>query len=96
MQMNKRLFQAANENAETAWKLAKGKDGEDDFRTNLLRFTCAELLNACGEVEEGLDIHEDILSVGKMGMGVYNNDGGASYYALSCIYQQLGRLTDAL
>lgn len=29
--MNKRLFQAANENAETAWKLAKGKDGEDDF-----------------------------------------------------------------
>ncbi|KAL9124330.1 MAG: hypothetical protein Q9217_006330 [Psora testacea] len=90
------LIEEAKKNAKKALDLVESYNGLEDFRTNLFRFTYADVLAASGEGEEGLSMHEYILNIRKRVMGVENNDTGVSYYGLSCLYQQLGRLEDAL
>lgn len=96
VQMFQGLIEEAKKNAKKALDLVEAYNGRDDFRTNQFRFTYADLLVASGEVEEGLATHIDTLEIRKKVMGDENNDTGVSYYGLGCVYQQLGRLEDAL
>ncbi|KAI1150932.1 hypothetical protein F4825DRAFT_424777 [Nemania diffusa] len=96
VQMGQGLTRDALTNAKKAFELVEGSNGPDDFRTNQFRFTYADLLVESGEIEQGLRMHELTLEIRKRVMGVTNNDSGVSYYGLSCVYQKLGRLEDAL
>ena len=96
VQMGLGMIDEAKSNAKRALELTEAHNGPDDFRTNQFRFTFAELLVASGKVQEGIDMHERTLDIRKRVMGPGNNDTGVSYYGLSCVYQQTGRLEDAL
>ncbi|KAI8960371.1 hypothetical protein F5Y11DRAFT_358551 [Daldinia sp. FL1419] len=94
--MGKGLFSKALEYSEKAVELAERNNGADDYRVNQFRFTYADLLVACGRIDEGLEIHKKTLEIRVRIMGPDNNDCGVSHYGLSCVYQQLGLLDDAL
>ena len=96
IQMGQGLIAEAKESAKKALDLVEAHNGPEDFRTNQFRFTYADLLVASGDVEDGLSLHEHTLDLRKRVMGDQNNDTGVSYYGLACLYQQLGRLEDAL
>ncbi|KAK9420145.1 putative NB-ARC domain-containing protein [Seiridium unicorne] len=96
VQIGKGSFDQALPMAKKAASLAERANGVEDYRTSQFRFAYAELLLACGRVSEGLEIHEMTLEIRERVMGMDNNDSGVSYYALSCAYQRLGRLNEAL
>ena len=96
VQMGTGLYQEAKINARKAVELVESSNGPEDFRSNQFRFTYANLLVACGEVEKGLEVHERTLEIRSRVMGKESNDTAVSYYGLSCVYQKLGRLEDAL
>lgn len=96
VQMGQDRFFEARDNAKRAVELVEGHNGRDDFRANQFRFTYADLLVACGDTDEGLRLHEMTLQIRKKAMGSEHNDTGVSHYGLSCLYERLGRLDDAL
>lgn len=50
-------FEEAKQNAKRAPDIVGRYNGRDDFRTNVSRFTYAELLVETGELEKGLNMH---------------------------------------
>ncbi|KAF7717274.1 NB-ARC domain-containing protein [Penicillium ucsense] len=96
VQMGKGQLRQAKANAQKAHSLVKGKNGPDDLRSNQFRFTYADLVVACGDIDGGLRIHKRTLDIRKRVMGPYNNDTGVSYYGMSCVYQRMRRWDEAL
>ncbi|EEP78480.1 predicted protein [Uncinocarpus reesii 1704] len=96
VQMGQGRVAEAKTTAKKVIDLVETHNGPDDFRSNQFRFTYADLLVACGEVDKGLEVHERTLAIRNRAMGEGHNDSGVSHYGLSCVYQQLGRLADAL
>ncbi|CAG7555135.1 unnamed protein product [Fusarium equiseti] len=90
------LLTKAFENSKKALDLAEKHNGPTDFRVNQFRFTYADMLVACGKVDEGLVIHEKTLETRRLVMGNENNDTGVSLYGMSCVYHQMRRHGDAL
>jgi tetratricopeptide (TPR) repeat protein len=96
VQLGKGLVKDALYNCERALKLAEQANGPKDFRVNQFRFTYADLLIACDNVQEGLEIHKKTLEIREEVMGYDNNDTGVSYYGLSCVHHRLSELDKAL
>ncbi|KAJ5469548.1 hypothetical protein N7539_009166 [Penicillium diatomitis] len=96
VQMGKGQLRQAKANAQKAHSLVEGKNGPDDLRSNQFRFTYADLVVACGDIDGGLRIHKRTLDIRKRVMGPYNNDTGVSYYGMSCVYQGMRRWDKAL
>ncbi|KAF5228606.1 hypothetical protein FAUST_10974 [Fusarium austroamericanum] len=89
-------FYKALENAKKALELAEKSNGPNDFRVNQFRFTYADILVACEQVDQGLEIHKTTLAIRRAVMGNENNDTGVSLYGLSCVYQKMRQYENAL
>lgn len=96
VQMGQGRLDEAKSNAKRALDLAERANDAEDFRTLQFQYTYADLLVASGEIDEGLEMHKHTLKTRKRVLGEVNNDTGVSYYGLSCVYQRLGRLDEAL
>ncbi|KAK5659824.1 hypothetical protein OQA88_1036 [Cercophora sp. LCS_1] len=96
VEMGQKRMPKALENCRRAVALVEKANGREDFRSNQFRFTLADLLIVCSDVEAGLTLHEETLAIREKVMGSQGNNTSVSYYGLACVYQQLGRFTDAL
>lgn len=96
VEMGQGRMAEALENCRRAVELVERANGTDDFRSNQFRFSLANLLVACGDVDAGLRVHEATLAIRVQVMGSLNNDTGVSYYGLACVLERLGRFAEAL